>query len=655
MINNIQFNNLSEQEQKIALEILSDFYKKGHSEKLDDLLLIDWKEIPVDIETFLTNDDYLGLAWKDASGKFKMYPFWMEQLKKLFPTNTTTAYSTFLETGARGIGKSEIACGAVGAYLLYRIMCMRNPLEYYKLKPTEKICFAFMNIKLDLAKEIAISKFQKTLQMSPWFMNKGRMTQLDNQPYWIPPDPISIIIGSQSDDVIGKPIFFAFFDEISFIKNQDIDIQKKKAKDMIDTAIGGMLTRFVYNGQNPTVLVVASSKRSEQSFMEQYIKSLSENEGETVLVVDKPVWEVKPKETYGEGIFYIGLGNKYLQSIVIPENDYAKLNEYKEKGYSILKVPLYFKSKFQEDIDRYLCDYAGISSSSLNKYISAQAVNDCILSNISNPFTSDILEIGNAPEDKLQYYNYFDLSKISNDLRSKPLFIHLDMSVSGDTTGIAGVWIVGKKQDLVGETEGKDLVFQLAFSVAIKAPKGRQVSFEKNRAFIRWLRDNSFNIKKITTDTFQSYDLRQILSNEGFDTEILSVDRVDTDRVNKPYQFLKSAIYEKRLRLYKSDRLFDEFIDIERNINTGKVDHSPNGHKDTLDALAGSLFTASKYSAEYSYNYGDNLIASIDANITEIDKQQSILQQEKKSFEKSLISKDNWIPLDTNTNEFFII
>jgi hypothetical protein len=62
---------------------------------------------------------------------------------------------------------SEIACGAVGAYLMYRVLCLKNPLEYYKLKPTEKIVFAFMNIKLELAKAIAVDKFQKTIQMSP--------------------------------------------------------------------------------------------------------------------------------------------------------------------------------------------------------------------------------------------------------------------------------------------------------------------------------------------------------------------------------------------------------------------------------------------------------------------------------------------------------
>ena len=270
---------LSPQEREYALKILKDFATTGQSEDFNKLKYEDYKEIPVDIETFLTDNNYLGNAWKDVSGHLKLYPFWLDTLKELFPNNTDTNYTTLLESGARGIGKSEVACGCVGAYLMYRVMCLKNPLEFYHLKQTEKICFAFMNIKLALSEEIAISKFQKTIQMSPWFMKQGKMTTYHNSPYWVPPDPIKIIIGSQSDDVIGQPIYFAFFDEISFIKNQDIDKQKAKAKDMIDTAIGGMLTRFIHKGKNPTMLVVASSKRSEQSFMEEYIKTLSKTDG----------------------------------------------------------------------------------------------------------------------------------------------------------------------------------------------------------------------------------------------------------------------------------------------------------------------------------------------------------------------------------------
>lgn len=629
-------SSLSKEEQELALSILKEYADTGSSSTLDALTYADYKERPVDIETFLTNDRYLGKAWKDAGGNIKLYPFWQEQLKKLFPSPTETAYNTLLESGARGLGKSEIACGAVGAYLMYRVLCLKNPLEYYKLKPTEKIVFAFMNIKLELAKAIAVDKFQKTIQMSPWFMARGRMTQKDNAPYWVPPDPVSIVIGSQADDVIGQPVYYAFFDEISFIRNQDIDKQKEKAKNMIDTAIGGMMTRFVHGGKNPTMLVVASSKRSEQSFMEEYIKTLSHTEGHNTLVIDKPVWEVKPAGTYSEQKFYVALGNKFLESLVIPDDEINNLDKYKEKGYKILEVPIDFKAKFIEDIERNLCDFAGISSSSLNKYMSAQAVKEIINPALKNPFTKDVLEIGNGPDDFLQYANFFDLSAIPEDLLTKPLFIHLDMSISGDMTGIAGSWIIGKKPSANPEEEAKDLMFRLAFSVSIKAPKGRQVSFEKNRNFIRWLKSVGFNIKAITSDTFQSYDLRQQLSSEGFNCDILSVDRVDPDHICKPYQYLKNVVYEKRLVMYKSDRLFDEFVDIERNINTGKIDHTPNYHKDALDAVCGSIFTASKHASEYAYIYGESLENMLDINSA--PSMESQKQQFIQAFEQELTS-----------------
>jgi len=621
-------DNLSPQEREYALKILTQ-YANGSSQLLNELKYDEYEEIPVDIETFLTDDNYLGQAWKDAGGKMKLYPFWLEQLKKLFPTNIDTDYNTLLESGARGIGKSEVACGCVGAYLMYRVMCMKNPLEFFHLKQTEKICFAFMNIKLSLAEEIAISKFQKTIQMSPWFMKRGRMTSFQSKPYWVPPDPIQIIIGSQSDDVIGQPIFFAFFDEISFIKNQDIDKQKAKAKDMIDTAIGGMFTRFIYNGKNPTMLVVASSKRSEQSFMEEYIKTLTKTEGHSVLVIDKPVWEVKPKGTYSDEIFFVGLGNKFLESIVIPDNDKDRLHLYKDRGYKIIEVPIDFKAKFLEDIERNLCDFAGISSSSSNKYMSGQVVADAIDESFKNPLP-DVIETGNRKDDTLQYYHLFNVEHIPKEFMNKPLFIHMDMSTSGDHTGIAGVWIAGKKVN-TGEDEANDLNFRLAFSTSIKAPKGCQISFEKNRKFIRWLREQGFKIKGISTDTFQSVDTGQQLAAEGFEYTVLSVDRVDSDRICKPYQYLRSAVYERRFAMYRSERLFDEFVDVERNNNTGKVDHSPNFHKDILDAVCGATFNASKHAAEYAYDYGETLenVEQINKNNSELDMTQFAAQFEQ--------------------------
>lgn len=596
----------------MALSILKQYSIEGKSQIFDDLLLEDYAEIPVDFETFVDDNRYLGNAWHDAQGNSKLYPYWRKELKKIFPNNLDTNVNNAIFSGSRGRGKSEI-CVLIACYLLHRILCLKNPIEYFHLKSTEKIVFAFMNIKLALAEEIATTKFQNTIKSSPWFLAHGTLEGRSKK-VWVPQkyinengeeqEAIDIKIGSQPDDLIGLPIFFAFFDEISFIKNKNIEEQKAKANDMIDTAIGGMKTRFVYKGKNPTLLCLASSKRSEKSFLEEHMKKKLESEKENVYISDGPVWEVKPKGTYSEETFRVGLGNKFLDSIIIPDDDDS--TPYIEKGYKVIEVPVDFKPDFIDDIDRALCDFAGISSSMLVKYINGAMVNEIISPEISNPFTSEILEIGNAPDDDRQYYNFFDLGKIDPKLKYKPLFIHLDMSISGDMTGIAGIFIKGKKHSLGELDQSKDLFYSLAFSISIKAPKGRQISFEKNRNFIYWLKEQGFNIKGISSDSFQSYDFGQTISNKGYPYEMISVDKVNTDHICVPYQYFKSTIYEKRLEIYSDKVLISELTDLERNTSTGKVDHPNGGKKDRSDAVCGAIYNASKHAEEFAYDYGES-------------------------------------------------
>lgn len=605
--------NLSPAEKKLVFSVLEEFAKEGKSELYDNLLLEDYEEIPVDIEEFVDNNYYLGNAWHDAQGNSKLYPYWRTELKKLFPNNLETNVNNVILSGSRGRGKTEIAV-LIASYLLHRILCLKNPIEHFHLKSTEKIVFAFMNIKLALAEEIASTKFQNTIKSSPWFLAHGSLEGRTKK-VWIPrkyvnengeeQEAIDIKIGSQADDLIGLPIYYAFFDEVSFQRNQDIEKQKAKANDMIDTAIGGMKTRFVHKGKNPTLLCLASSKRSDKSFLEEHMKKKLESEKENVYISDGSVWEVKPEGTYSSERFKVALGNKFLQSLIIPDGEDERT--YIAKGYKIIDVPTDFKADFIDDIDRALCDFAGISSSSISKYINGEAVNQLLVSSMTNPFQSEILEIGNAPDDDRQYYNFFDIKKIPAELKSKPLFIHLDMSISGDKTGIVGVFIKGKKASIDSLNQSKDLFFSIAFSTAIKAPKGRQVSFEKNRNFIYWLKEQGFNIKGITSDTFQSYDTGQTLKAKGYPYDVLSVDKVDpADHICKPYQYLKSVIYEKRLELHENKLLVTELIDLERNIDSGKVDHPDGGSKDTADALCGAIYNASKHAEEFAYDYGES-------------------------------------------------
>lgn len=632
MANDVQqLNNLSDKEKQLALQILNEISQSGNSEKYSELLYADFNEIPVDIITFIKDNKYLGKAWHTPSGKCKLFAYWENKLKELFPDNLTTNYNTAIFSGARGLGKSEIAV-ASGLYLMYRLMCLKNPQEYLNLKPTEKAVFAFMNIKLDLAEEIGITKLQSTVQMSPWFMSRGTVTGRTKL-VWNPPDFIEIKIGSDSSAVLGLPVFFAFFDEISFLKNMDVEIQKKKALDMIDTAIGGMKTRFTNKGKNPTLLVLGSSKRSEKSFLETHIKKKQEVDNKNTLIIDEPVWVVRPSEEYSGKQFNVALGNKFLTSLVIKDTE-SDFTKYIDRGYRILSVPVEYKEKFLEDIDRALCDYAGISSSELSTYISGERWAQIKSNNYHNPFVKDILEIGNDKQDSAQYFNFFDLSKVDPKLKSKPLYIHLDMSISGDKTGIAGVWIDGKKPSVEGQPSTKELHYQLAFSVSIKAPKGHQISFEKNRQFIYWLKEQGFRIRGISSDSFQSADLAQTLTAKGYIYKTISVDKVDADRICKPYHHFKSCIYEERLAIYdECELLTTEVISLERNNNSGKVDHPQNGSKDACDAVCGALWNASQNSEEYGYEYGEDL-----ETITTVssDSEQNTAKQIVVNFEDEL-------------------
>ena len=291
-----------------------------------------------------------------------------------------------------------------------------------------------------------------------------------------------------------------------------------------------MQSRFMKGDKNPTILIIASSKRTQQSFMETFIHKRKEMESKTTLVVDEPQWVIR-NDKDSNIKFKIAVGNKFLQSEVIPLNATPQdLQEYRNRGFNLLDVPIGYYEQFVEDIDKSLQDIAGISTTSSSRYISGVRLKEVKNPQLKNPFERDIIEVGNAENDTAQYYNFFNMENVPQNMKEKPLYVHLDMSISGDKTGIAGIWIKGSKPHVEGEPESRDGLFQLAFSVSVKAPKGYQVSFEKNRQFIYWLKEQGFNLKGVSADTFQSYDLLQALQARNIPTEIISVDRL-TDRV----------------------------------------------------------------------------------------------------------------------------
>ena len=621
-------NGLSPEERKLALEILKEYSQEGHSDLLEDLKYSDFEEIPVDILTFISEDRYLGRGLyivDDFTGERKctVFPYWLEKLQEIFPDNLTTRYNTVILTGSIGLGKSFIAV-ICQLYLLYRMMCLKDPYTYYGLQPIDKITFSMLNVTLEAAQGVGWDKMQQLLQSSDWFMERGNMNASRTNPQWQPPKGIELVFGSSNRHVVGRALFSNFSDEVNFGVGNNVEKQKAKLKKMISQIDARMISRFGKGTYLPTMNIIASSKDSEQAFMESYIEMKRQNESKTTLIVDEPQWIVRNDKgsPNDPGSFYIAVGNKFLAHELLPIGaTEEEVNAYREKGYFMLKVPPIYREAFEDNIDLALTDNAGISTSSSTKYISGVRLNQIKTDTYKNPFTKDIIEVGNSPDDIAQYSNFFDISRINPRDLARPLFIHLDMSLSGDKTGIAGIWITGKRPQAVGEDPSKELEFKVAFSVSVKAPKGFQVSFEKNRNFIRWLRDRGFAIKGISSDTYQSAQIQQQLKGDGFKTKILSVDRVDSaTRSCLPYAFFKSAIYERHLQLYKDCTLLtEEIVSLER-LSDGHIDHPQNFSKDQADAVCGALFLASEFAEEYAYDYGENLEAALDVNVAASDE-----------------------------------
>ena len=569
-----ELNTLTEQERDVVFQILDEYSKKGTSGQLQSLLYEDYEEIPVDIDTFLDNPEYLGQGLVNEEGKKTVFPYWRETLRKIFPDNLTLNYNTVALTGSIGIGKSFIAVICI-LYLLYRMLCLKDPYLHYGLQPIDKITFGFMNITLDASKGVAWDKCQQLLQVSPWFMKHGTVSGTVNVE-WKPPKGIELIAGSLPRHIIGRAVFAIFMDEVSFQPNSDVEEQKRKAKELVSTAAARMQSRFMKGEYNPTLLLLASSKRTEQSYMETFIENKRKTDSKTTLVIDEPQWVIRTDKD-SPNKFKVALGNKFLDSEVLPLNYTEKdVNDYINRGFQIIDVPMGYYENFIDDIDIALTDIAGISTSNVTRYISGNRLTAVKMLTIQNLMTKDIITVGNAPDDKVQYWEYMDMSRLDSKLKSRPMYIHLDMSISGDKTGIAGVWILGKKPHQEGIPDSNELYYRLAFSFAVKAPKGYQVSFEKNKQFIYWLREQGFNIKGVSTDTFQNAAFAQSISAAHFNYSIISVDRVDSNHICVPYQTLKNVIYEERIQMYDSKHLTEELLGLERN-NNGRIDHSERG------------------------------------------------------------------------------
>lgn len=566
-----QFDKLNSSEKQVVLQILQEMQTEGRSETLESLWYADYDEIPVSVEEFITNPRYLGKSTRNGES---IYPYWRHKYNEIFDDSLN--YEEIVLTGAIGVGKTRTAVICL-CYLLYKLMCLKNPQEYFKFNEGDKITIFFLNINLKLAEGVGYKTMHQYLLNSPWFMERGTQSGRTNLVY-NPPHNIGITYGSKSDHALGQQVYCAFLDEVDFtkggIKGGDVLNMQNGIMQAYTTIKERINSRFIKNGIQYGRLFLVSSKKSEHDFIEAYIRKMK-SETDKMLVVDEPQWVIKPEGTFSKETFPVAVGNKSLKSRVLNENisDEERKSIIKQ-GYEILDVPVSLRQSFILDVNTALMNLAGRSVAGATSFFNYDMFSRCYISDYKNPFVTDILTIG--LHDDLTIADFFELESVPLAVRSMPQFIHIDGSLTGDKTGISSVGVSGKKEtkQYAGAQEiiTEELLYKHIFSVDIQAPQGTEISLEKTRQFIYYLKAVGFNIRGISVDGYQSADTRQILLTQGY-----SVDLISLDKTPQGYLALRSAMNDQRIGLISIDLLETELIQLQRDVQSGKIDHPIDG------------------------------------------------------------------------------
>lgn len=586
------YHSCSAIEQKLLKKILEEVGDKGYSRTLEQLWLVDFKEVPVSISEFISSPFYMGPVTRNGDA---VYPFWKETMKEIFDAGNK--YNEIIFSGATRIGKTSTAV-AIVAYMLYRLMLYRNPHEYFKKKEISKFTIGFANLTQDLAAGVAYREFNDTLRECPWFQEHGRFSKSARNFYYIPEgDKIDILPASDSAHMLGLQIFGCLIDEVNFARAgvKDINLAKQHMKHLYDTVNARITGTFKLHGEVYGKLLVCSSKNSDSDFLSDHIENQLNAGNMNMYLVDRPQWEVLPKEMFSDTTFYITVGDRYKRGFVIPEEnqDTEHFEEYRAQGYELLEVPKDFLSNFRADYDIALRDIAGKSVVGAMGFITQESVTPCVAQDRQNPFFNDIVVMGLHDNETLERNFHLDL--VPQHLKRCSNHIHIDFAEVSDRVGISSVCQDGTKiiEDV---NTGKKIVmpfYRQVFQIEVEAPRGDRMSFQKVINFIVWLRRNGFKIDLVTTDQYQSSYVRETLNQQGFET-----DKVSVDRSEDPYIALRNLLQDQRIELIKHQLQEDELVHLQR-VN-GRIDHPPQGSggagekgigKDGSDALCGAVWT----------------------------------------------------------------
>jgi len=527
---------------------------------------------PVSVRDFIEHEDFL-------NKKNIIYPVVMDEITEL----NSGKYMEAVLTGSIGCAKTTIAIYTT-AYQLYLLSCMNSPHEEFDLDPSSEIQFIFQSINATLAKSVDYERFKDMITASTYFIehfpyDKGIISKMKF------PNRIEVLpVSGAETAAIGQNVIGGVIDEVNYMAI----VEKSKASidggtynqaiALYNSISKRRKSRFMTRGQLPGMLCLVSSKRYPGQFTDikeaEVEREIERTGTSSIFLYDKRSWDINPSRFTGTW-FYIYIGTSIKTPHIIEDTE--DLAAYDSN--TIMAIPKEYLIDFETDLMNALREVAGVSTLAIHPFLlNVEAVTDSFERKGINSI------ISRNDVDFVKTNLVFYPKKFSN--KDEPRWVHIDLALTGDSAGVSMGYVSGFKTIKRGQELEEILpCVRMDFSLEVKPPKGGEIQFHKIRALLYKLKECGLNIKWVSFDSFQSTDSQQLLRTKGYITGHVSM-----DMTTKPYDILKSCIYDGRFSCPKHPKLTTELLSLERDPKKGKIDHPATGSKDVSDSVAGVVF-----------------------------------------------------------------
>ena len=593
---------LNEIDQRISLYLTLTSQDENFITQSDRILYA--RHFP-DIEEFLDNNFYMGYT----SGG--IYPYWREKMLEMFDKGSTIKKAVF--TGCIGSGKSTIA-RKCSIYSLYKVLCLRHPRAVFNVDNDATLASFIYSITLKTVYETNLMPFVKILDSMPCFQRVQKISAFKNFditdetssiPYCVTgsggdttihfANNVIQFAGSQETHQTGRNIFNAFLDEVS----------EKGLEDglrIINALDARIASRF--QGSNFTFFSIVSSAKEKASPIGAYIRSIPSDDKETIVFSPK-LWEVKPDPDFqGDGrTFTVLVGNGIIPSRIIDnelELEQIKNGEFVlQNGCEIIEPPLFYKQKFEMNIDQAIQDIAGIATGGEDLVFRDTSK---LQDNNLCPEIHFVADLGK----KTDLFQFLPPHLFTTDLNGKKRFkrapnaervVHLDLAeASGETE--AGIGLMHKELYKAPNSVFPEEMYVVDFIGYVNSKTRIDLEAIQN-LYIKLVTEYGCNIRLMSSDQHQGELMRQFFDNHRLATETAYI---SVDRTLQPYNNAARLIELGRVKVGKCPYLIEQMENV--GIRSGKAVRLNTTRKDMTDVLCGMIEGARicNLSAVYTYS-----------------------------------------------------